>query len=114
MAYGLKVTGANDSFVLDSGISGATYMPVVQGDTSVSNGNSYANYTLGDIIYARPSSGTGTIFCNFTDPSSPTAVGDQKFILLRPSATAPSTTQNGSRYGLIVLDEVVSISQSVM
>tara|TARA_B100000902_G_C27102749_1_gene809640 strand:+ start:268 stop:942 length:675 start_codon:yes stop_codon:yes gene_type:complete len=114
MAYGLEVTGPNDSFVLDSGISGATYMPVVQGNTSVTNGSSYSNYTLGDIIYARPSTGAGTIFCNFTNPSSPTAVNDQHFILLRPSATAPSTTQNGSTYGLKVLDEVVSSSQAVM
>jgi|TARA_B100001094_G_scaffold162911_1_gene157686 hypothetical protein len=114
MAYGLEVTGPNDSFVLDSGISGATYMPVVQGNTSVTNGNSYSNYTLGDIIYARPSTGTGTIFCNFTNPSSPTAVGDQNFVLLRTSSSAPSTSQNSSTYGLRVLDTVVGGSQAVM
>tara|TARA_B100000902_G_scaffold133017_1_gene131556 strand:- start:330 stop:1016 length:687 start_codon:yes stop_codon:yes gene_type:complete len=118
MAYGLEVTGPNDSFVIDSTISGATYMPVVKGDGTVSNGSSYSDYTLGDIIYARPSTGSGTIFCDFTNPSSPTAVGDQNFILLRSSATAPSTTQNGSAYGLQVLDEVVTVggtsTQAVM
>ena len=114
MGYGLEVTGANDSFVIDSSISGAAYMPIVQGNTSCDDGNVYSNYTLGDLIYARPASGSGMIFTDFGDPDNPEADGDQHFVLLRTSSTAPSTSQNGSNYGLKVLDEVVGGSQAVM
>lgn len=103
--YGIQINGANSSFVLDSEIATATYMPVVQGSTSVSNGSSYSNYTLGDLIYAKPSAGSGVIYSDFRDPSDPKAIGNQLFVLLRPSPTAPSTTQNGSIYGLKVLQQ---------
>ncbi len=104
MAYGLSIEGANNSFVFDSTIAGATAMPVIQGSTSVTSGNAYSGYTAGDLIFARPATGVSVISSDWTS-TSPVASGNQEFILLRPSDTAGlATNQNGSTYGLQIFD----------
>ena len=106
MGYGLRVTGANSSFVIDSDISGARYLPVVKVNGTASVNGSYTDYTLGDLIFAKPSAGTGKIYTDFRDPSSPVCEQTaQTYILVRPSAGGGTqvTTANGD-YGLRVLD----------
>ena len=112
MGYGLEITGENDGFIFDSGISGARYMPVVKVNGTASVDGTYTDYALGDLIFAKPSAGTGKIFTDFRDPSSP-KVGDangqgvaQTYILARPSAGGGTqvTNANGSTYGLQILD----------
>ena len=71
MAYGLNIDGANNSFVFDSTIAGATAMPVIQGSTSVTSGNAYSGYTVGDLIFARPATG----FLNRITGATITAAG---------------------------------------
>ena len=104
MAYGLSIEGANNSFVFDSTIAGATAMPVIQGSTSATSGQSYSGYTAGDLIFAKPASGVTVISSDWSS-TTPKADGNQEFILLRPSDTAGlSTNQNGSTYGLQIFD----------
>ena len=103
MAYGLSITGANDSFVFDTTIAGATAMPVVQGSTGVTSGNAYSGYTAGDLIFAKPD-GAYIIGADWSS-TTPVAFGNQYFILLRPADTAGlAVNQNGANYGLQIFD----------
>ena len=103
MAYGLSITGANDSFVFDTTIAGATAMPVVKGSTGVTSGQPYADYQAGDLIFAKPD-GAYIIGADWSS-TTPVAFGNQYFILLRPADTAGlAVNQNGTNYGLQIFD----------
>jgi len=105
MAYGVSITGANDSFVFDTTIAGATAMPVVQGDTGVTSGNAYSGYTAGDLIFAKPANSNVYIIGADWSSTTPVAFGSQTFILLRPADTGGlAVNQNGTNYGLQIFD----------
>lgn len=103
MAYGLSITGANESFVFDTSIAGATSMPVVKGSTTVTSGQPYTDYVAGDLIFAKPNN--AYIIGADWSSTTPKAFGDQYYILLRPADTAGlAVNQNGTNYGLQIFD----------
>ena len=70
MSYGIKVYGAAvgnwDGFVINSEIDSLRFLALVHtSTTAVTAGNTYPNYSAGDIVMARPSAGYGTIYTDF-------------------------------------------------
>lgn len=103
MAYGLQITGANNTFTIDSELPTVGFLPVVVNNGSVNAFQTYGGYALGDLIFARPASGGSLVTADFRNPSSPKAGENQDFILLRSSGTSGlGTSNNGSAYGLQV------------
>ena len=106
MAHGLTITGANNTFTIDSTISGAAALPVVLTAGTVTSGNSYTGYALGDIVFAKPTAGYGVISSDFRNPSAPVAKSSQTYILVRPASSVTATDLNGpGDHGLQVFDE---------
>ncbi len=110
MAYGAVINGQAvgnwDGFILDSTILDLrSYVVVLVSTTAVAVGGQYPSYTLGDLIFARPDDGAGTIYTDFRNPSTPLAKGEaQQYVLMRPTGASISSTANGTNFGLQVLD----------
>lgn len=116
MGYGLEITGPNDQFILDSSILGASHLSIVSGPTTStgpSYQNSYTDFQAGDLVFAKPADGSGKIFADFSNPSTPKVSGknttyhgeNQTYFIVRPAANSGhSLNQNSSTYGLRVLD----------
>ena len=120
MGYGLKITGPNEQFILDSDLPGARHLAIVSGPVESNLGTSYsgayAGFQTGDLVFARPKDGAGKIFADFTTATTlnpPKISGrnndfhgeNQKYFIVRPSANSGhSLNQNSSTYGLRVLD----------
>jgi len=106
--YGLKIVGANNTFVIDSEMGSASAMSLVYGPATASVNGTYTNYALGDLIFAKPNTtgGTGKIFTDMKNPSIPVCRQTaQTYVLLRPASEVTTTNQNGSTYGLKVLQK---------
>ena len=109
MSYGIKVYGAAvgnwDGFVISSEINSLRFLTVVHtSTTAVTAGNTYPNYSAGDIVMARPSAGYGTIYTDFRNASTPIVRSSaQQYVLLR-SQTNTAGSANGTDYGLLVKD----------
>ena len=118
MGYGLKITGPNEQFIIDSSIGGAQHLAIVSGPYSSTQSNlayeeAYTDFQAGDLVFAKPADGAGKIFENFSNPSAPKNSGrntsyhgeDQTYFIIRPSANSGhSLNQNSSTFGLRVLD----------
>tara|TARA_B100000902_G_scaffold52776_1_gene59507 strand:+ start:1108 stop:1788 length:681 start_codon:yes stop_codon:yes gene_type:complete len=110
MAYGAEISGQSvgnwDGFILNSTIQDLrSYVPVVISTTAVTVGSQYPSYTLGDLLFARPHDGAGTIYTDFRNPSQPVAKGEsQQYVLMRPTGTSISSNANGTNYGLQILN----------
>ena len=119
MGYGLKVTGGNNTFIIDSDLGGARHLAVVAGPTLSAHNTTYTNFSSGDLIFAKPASGSGRIATDWQTPSAPKpkhpsntggSYGQdypnsvqQSYIVVRPSSNITATNQNGT-YGLVVYD----------
>lgn len=124
MAYGLTITGPNSQFVIDSTLAGASHLSIVSGPTTstgTSYQNSYTGFQAGDLVFAKPADGSGKIFADFSNPSAPKVSGknntyhgeNQTYFIVRPAQNSGhSLNQNGSNYGLRILQlgHVSSIS----
>ena len=101
MAYGIQVSGRNNIYQLDTLLSSTVHMTVVHsGVTSGTNGQ-IANYTAGDLVVGRPTSGSGVFGSNFIS-SPPTLNVAGTYKILRAISGSSSTNLNGSTYGAIV------------
>ena len=125
MAYGLTVTGPNSQFVIDSTLAGASHLSIFSGPHTSSLGSAYSgaytDFSAGDLVFAKPADGSGKIFADFSNPSAPKISGrnttyhgeDQTYFIVRPAQNSGhSLNQNGSNYGLRILQlgHVSSIS----
>ena len=108
MTYGISVTGANNSYQIDSSSTSAAtntpkFLAVHDSSDSHSAGVAVSNYTAGDILFARPSSGTGMVCATqSTLDGNITFNTAVKYRLLKP-ANSGSLTTTGS-YGLQVFN----------
>ena len=69
MGYGLKITGPNEQFILDSDLPGARHLAIVSGpyeSNLTSYSGAYSGFQTGDLVFARPADGAGKIFADFT------------------------------------------------
>jgi len=119
MGYGLKVTGGNNTFIIDSDLGGARHLAIVAGPATSTHNTTYANFSAGDLIFAKPLSGSGRIVTDWQNPSAPKPIHSsnsggsygynypnsvqQSYIIARPSDNITATDQNGT-YGLVVYD----------
>jgi len=119
MGYGLKVIGGNDTFIIDSDLTGARHLVVVAGPSTSTHNTTYTGFASGDLIFAKPLSGSGRIVTSWTDPSNPKPIHpnnsggsygydypnsvQQSYLVVRPSDNVTATDQNGG-YGLTVFD----------
>lgn len=119
MGYGIKVTGGNNTFIIDSDLGGARHLAIVAGPSTSTHNTTYTNFSSGDLIFAKPASGSGRIVTDWQNPSAPKPIHSsnsggsygadypnsvqQSYIIVRPSDNITATDQNGT-YGLVVYD----------
>ena len=60
-AYGLQASGTNGIFQIDSNSTSTFHLAASNVGTTTSNNQSISGYTAGDIVMARPTSGSGTL-----------------------------------------------------
>lgn len=124
MSYGISITGPNSQFVVDSTLAGASHLSIVSGPHTSSLGTAYSgaytDFQAGDLVFAKPADGSGKIFADFSTGTlkisgrNTTYHGeDQTYFIVRPAQNSGhSLNQNGSNYGLRILQlgHVSSIS----
>ena len=102
MAYGIRVSGRNNIYQLDTTTAdSAIHMAIVYSGTTTGTNGQIANYTSGDLVVGRPTSGSGVFGSNFIS-SPPTLNVAGTYKILRPITGSSSTSLNGSTYGAIV------------
>ena len=101
MAYGMKIDGAEGIYQVDGSTSSTSFLTIVHNGTTL-NSSPYAisNYSAGDIVFARPTSGSGR-FCSDFTVSTPTFNVQASYLILRPSSNISSAVSgSGVTYGI--------------
>ena len=101
MAYGIQVSGINNIYQLDTLLSSTVHMTVVHSGVTTGTNGQIANYTSGDLVVGRPTSGSGVFGSNFIS-SPPTLNVAGTYKILRAISGSSSTSLNGSTYGAVV------------
>lgn len=100
--YGLRVTGIGTAaFQIDSNTTSTQHMALVFSGTGTSVATN-SGYTGGDILMARPVSGTGSLCID--QNTYPNFFQNADYRIFRASANAP-TNLNGSTHGLTVTND---------
>ena len=104
-AYGLQATGTNGIFQIDSNTTSTFHLAASNVGTTTSNNQSISGYTAGDLVMARPTSGSGTLVLDvLTNVAAPVFNVPATYYIFKPSASA-STTLNGTDFGLAVFNQ---------
>ena len=105
MTYGLQATGTNGIFQIDSNTTSTFHLAMTNVGTTTSNNQAISGYTAGDMVMARPTSGSGTLVLDvLTNAAAPRFNVPATYYIFKQSASA-STTLNGSDYGLTVFND---------
>tara|TARA_B100001029_G_scaffold175952_1_gene178138 strand:+ start:2171 stop:2842 length:672 start_codon:yes stop_codon:yes gene_type:complete len=106
--YGIRVTGVNDSYQIDSSSTSTAnntpkFLAVHDSNDNHSAGVAVSNYSAGDILFARPTSGTAVVCATqSTLDGNITFNTAVKYRLLKPANSASLST-TGS-YGVQVFN----------
>ncbi len=105
MAFGLSATGTNGIFQIDSNTTSTFHLAASNVGTTTTNNQAISGYTAGDMVMARPTSGSGTLVLDvLTNASAPRFNVPATYYIFKPSASA-STSLNGSEFGLTVFNQ---------
>ena len=111
--YGIQVNGVGDIFQIDSDTTSTKYLATKQNATTVTNGTTgfiemqsgHFDQSKGDIVFARPSTLSGTFSSDF-EHNPPRFNVVASYVVLRPSTDATHTNVNGTNYGIQVKNTV--------
>ena len=95
MAYGMKIEGVDGIYQIDGSTSSTSYLQITHNAT----GTSVSGFDAGDIVFARPTSGSGR-FCSNFQVSPPTFNVQAEYLVLKPSNSSNLITETGLDYGL--------------
>ena len=107
MAYGILIQGVGGIFQVDSEKGSTKYMQVTHNSTTSNSQSGLTGHRMiinhwksGDIVFARPVSGSGRLVSYFqVDP--PEFEVSTAYLVLKPAnSTTASTSLNGSNYGI--------------
>tara|TARA_B000000532_G_scaffold158352_1_gene127440 strand:+ start:19 stop:669 length:651 start_codon:yes stop_codon:yes gene_type:complete len=105
MAFGLQATGTNGIFQIDSNTTSTFHLAASNVGTTTTNNQAISGYAVGDLVMARPTSGSGTlVFDALTNVTAPKFNVPATYYIFKPSANA-STSLNGSEFGLTVFNQ---------
>jgi|TARA_B100001094_G_scaffold196870_1_gene190903 hypothetical protein len=104
MTYGIKVTGADNNYQIDSSDTSPQFL-AVKASGSVGNNGSPSTYAVGDILFggfeSTTANATKDILVNFDSSGvSPTFIDGGHFVVLRPTNTLIAAGEASGTYGI--------------
>ena len=104
MTYGIRVTGADSNYQIDSSDTSPQFL-AVKADGPLGNNGSPSTYALGDLLFGGFESTTGLatkdILVNFNEFGlSPTFINGGHFVVLRPTNTMIAAGEASGTYGI--------------
>ena len=105
--YGIQVDGNQGIFQIDSETTSTKYLATKQNATTTTSGSfivmqsGHFDQSKGDIVFARPSTVSGTFSSHFGS-TPPRFNVHASYVVLRPSTDTTHTNVNGTDYGIQV------------
>ena len=104
MSYGMRIQGVGGIFQVDSTKESTKFLQVTHNSTTVNTSGAHrmqtGHWDEGDIVFARPTSGTGRLIVDFQQ-TNPEFEVQSAYLVLKPANSAnASTSLNGSNYGI--------------